>query len=83
MMANHRPLALTPFDPTYTLHSTCTHSVCVHVEYNVTHTEQLVGQPVTNENMSFGFEFGNDPRLKCWHVQKDRDDEWPLYVHVQ
>ena len=49
MMANHRPLALTPFDPTHTAH---VHAYKVHV-----HSKQLLGQPITTENTSFVFEF--------------------------
>ena len=47
MMANHRTLALTPFDPTRTV---------VHDLY-ITYGDQLLSQPITNENTSFVFEF--------------------------
>ena len=42
----------------------------------IAHGEQLLGQPITNENTSFVFEFGimsiNELRLKCWYVQNDQ-----------
>ena len=78
MMANHRPLALTLFDPTHIAQCmhvhihvvhTCTCTVFVHVYmymYSIStymymyiaRSEQLLGQPITNENTSFIFEFG-------------------------
>ena len=69
MMANHRTLAFIPFDLMQhsTLHAythctlyegqspTCT---CTAHDLYTVHGDQLLGQPITNENTSFVFEFG-------------------------
>ena len=57
MMANHRLLAWTPFDPTHhahTKHTPCTQ--CMHMKDIA--ANQLLGLPTTNENTSFVFKFG-------------------------
>ena len=85
MMANHRTLALTPFDPTHSTmhaHTRCTLAqlwtlslytlkrctlrsksnlymfMYIYMYMYIAHSEQLLGQPITNENTSFVFEFG-------------------------
>ena len=41
----------------------------------IAHSQQLLGQPITNQNTSSVFEFGisiNELQLKFWQVQKDQ-----------
>ena len=65
MMANHRTLALTPFDPTRAHRAQCIHTLyTVHYEgqsptCTAAHDVYIAhGEPVTNETTSFVFEFG-------------------------
>ena len=64
MMANHRPQALTTFDHTHIVHVFSTMYMYMYMYmYIIAHSKQLLGQPITNENTSLVFEFGNELRL--------------------